>query len=90
MSGLKLTEGDTVVNICVDDTEGEIIEICVVSLEIFYIIIDLFTFNEPHSADFPANLCVQISSASVFLAAKTLDGRDSFFVACVKLRENFR
>ena len=34
MSGLKLTEGDTVVNICVDDTDGEIIEIAFLKIQL--------------------------------------------------------
>ena len=34
MSGLKLTDGDTVINICVDDTEGEIIEIAFLKIQL--------------------------------------------------------
>jgi hypothetical protein len=34
MSGLILTEGDTAINICVDDTEGEIIEIAFLKIQL--------------------------------------------------------
>jgi len=34
MSGLKLTDGDTVINICVDDTEGEIVEIAFLKIQL--------------------------------------------------------